>query len=69
MTLTPGDDEGAWNQEDAPPTDPSTELTPAAGGQAWRSETSDDDIDAAFAAIVSGITADASWTPLTEAGP
>ena len=69
MTVTPGADEGSWNQEDSPPAESGTELTPAGTGATWRSETSDDDIDAAFAAIVSGITTDSSWTPLTGGGP
>lgn len=76
MTATPDDDDGAWNQDDAPPAESGTELTPAgaeltpAGANAsWRSEATDDDIDAAFAAIISGITTDAYWTPQTETGP
>ncbi len=68
MTVTPGDDDGSWNQEDAAPAESGAELTPAGAGASWRSETSDDDIDATFAAIISGMTAEASWTPLTEAG-
>ncbi len=74
MTVTPGEDEGNSQHDDAPPADSppidaATELTPADANPSWRSETSDDDIDAAFAAIVSGITTDASWTPLTGSGP
>ena len=60
MTVTPGDDEGSAHQEDALPAESGTELTPAGANASWRSAASDDDIDAAFAAIVSGITTDAS---------
>ncbi len=74
MTVTPGEDEGNSQHDDAPPADAppidaAAELTPADANPSWRSEASDDDIDAAFAAIVSGITTDASWTPLTGSGP
>ena len=74
MTVTPGEDEGNSQHDDAPPADAppidaAAELTPADANPSWRSEASDDDIDAAFAAIVSGITTDASWTPLTGIGP
>jgi hypothetical protein len=69
VTTPPGDDEGARNQDDGRSAESGAELTPAGGNFSWRSETPDDDIDAAFAAIISGITTDASWTPLTEAGP
>lgn len=94
MTQTPGEDDGASQQDDgvrddairdstmrdgtmrdeavpgdAVPADSAGELTPAGGPASWRSQASDDDIDAAFAAIVSGITTDAAWLPLTDAGP
>jgi hypothetical protein len=74
VTVTPGEDEGNSQHDDAPPADAppidaAAELTPADATPSWRSEASDDDIDAAFAAIVSGITTDASWTPLTGSGP
>ncbi|MEP6561350.1 MAG: hypothetical protein ABJD68_09795, partial [Nakamurella sp.] len=35
----------------------------------WRSDPSDDDVDAAFAAIVSGFAAEARWSNLADAGP
>lgn len=69
MTVTPGEDDGAFNQEDAPPAESAAEVAPTGANPSWRSDASDDDIDAAFAAIVSGITTDASWTPLAGAPP
>ena len=35
----------------------------------WRADPSDDDVDAAFAAIVSGFAAEARWSNLADAGP
>jgi hypothetical protein len=54
MTVAPGEDEGASHQSDERVT-PSQDGNPGASAQSWRSEASDAEVDAAFAAIVSGI--------------
>ena len=58
MTVAPGDDE----RPDGPETAGSSGRPGAAGGEpagrAWRSNPSDDDVDAAFADIVSGMITD-----------
>jgi len=68
VTVAPGDDEGAQRHEDdrtesgspVPPDHgrgPSEKVDrdPTPGNVGWRSDPSDSDVDAAFAAIVSGI--------------
>lgn len=67
VTPTPGEDEGSHHEE-ALPGEPGAELTPAGANASWRSQASDDDIDQAFAAIVSSITTDAAWTPPIDSG-
>ena len=42
---------------------------PPGGAAGWRAEPSDDDVDAAFAAIVSQMARDESWQERKDAGP
>jgi len=82
MTISPGDDDGAAHQEDehaaeagSAPEEQSAgsgSLVSSGSGAAagsWRSDPTDDDVDAAFAAIVSGFAAETRWSNLAEAGP
>lgn len=76
------DDERAADTDPTPaeqqPTGAGPLMTPAGGGpegpswsgeSSWRSDPSDDAVDAAFAAIVSGFAAEARWSNLADAGP
>jgi hypothetical protein len=81
MTASPGDEDGAAHQEGehVPAAEPAPEDQSAGGNSlvssgpgavgSWRSDASDEDVDAAFAAIVSGFAADSRWSSLAEAGP
>ena len=82
MTVSPGDDDAAHQEEDhgaepgsAPEeqqfagSDSLVSSGPGAAAGSWRSEPTDEDVDAAFAAIVSGFAAETRWSNLAEAGP
>lgn len=74
MTVAPGEDEGASKdgERQAPsPAGPASTESSSAAGQAstWRSFPSDDDVDAAFAAIVSGIMIESAERHPSAGGP
>jgi len=62
--MTPGEDEGASQQDNERGTAP--EESTAATGGGWQGEPSDDDVDAAFAAIVARFSADPRWNSATD---
>lgn len=77
MTVSPGEesppDDSSHGSPGDPPADPQLDGALTGGDRAdttgWRSSPSDDDVDAAFAAIVSQMAREESWQERKDAGP
>ena len=64
MRVSPGEDEGASQQDNERA--PAPDGSPPAAGDGWRGEPSDEDVDAAFAAIVERFAVDPRWNSATD---
>jgi hypothetical protein len=64
VTVSPGEDEGASQQDNE--RGPAPDGSTAATGGGWPGEPTDEDVDTAFAAIVARFAADPRWNSATE---
>ena len=64
MTVSPGEDEGASQQDNE--RGPAPDGSTAATGSGWPVEPTDEDVDSAFAAIVARFSADPRWNSATD---
>ncbi len=64
MTVSPGDDEAASQQDNERV--PAPDGSPAATSGGWPGEPSDEDVDAAFAAIVARFAVDPRWNSAAD---
>jgi Flp pilus assembly protein TadB len=64
VTVSPGEDEGSSQQDNE--LVPAADGSPAATSDGWRGEPSDEDVDAAFAAIVARFAVDPRWNSATD---
>jgi hypothetical protein len=64
VTVSPGEDEGASQQDNERGPAPDGSTAAASGG--WLGEPTDEDVDSAFAAIVARFAADPRWNSATD---